>query len=95
MAGNKNSGRHNSEKPFRDMIALAVLGAKGDKGRLRRIAEQLVSKAEAGEPWAIKEVADRIDGKAHQSTDTTLDVGDSISDLLRQIAENGNRANQR
>ena len=35
--------------------------------RLRSIAEQLVKKAEEGEPWAIKELIDRVDGKAHQA----------------------------
>ena len=35
--------------------------------RLRKIAEELVSKAEQGEPWAIKELIDRVDGKAHQA----------------------------
>ena len=32
--------------------------------KLRRIAEKLVKCAMNGEPWAISQVADRIDGKA-------------------------------
>jgi hypothetical protein len=36
--------------------------------RLRGIAEQLVRQAEEGEPWAIKEIIDRMDGKAIQAT---------------------------
>jgi hypothetical protein len=32
--------------------------------KLRRIAEKLVESALNGEPWAICQVADRIDGKA-------------------------------
>jgi hypothetical protein len=31
---------------------------------MRRIAEKLVECALNGEPWAISQVADRIDGKA-------------------------------
>lgn len=34
--------------------------------RLENIVNQLVSQAEAGEPWAVKEVIDRLDGKAVQ-----------------------------
>ena len=36
--------------------------------RLISIAEQLVSQAEEGQPWAIKEIIDRMDGKAIQAT---------------------------
>ena len=36
--------------------------------RARAIAEVLISKAEEGEPWAIRELMDRIDGKAVQAT---------------------------
>ena len=34
--------------------------------RLPRIVEQLLTQAELGEPWAVKEVIDRLDGKAIQ-----------------------------
>lgn len=37
-------------------------------GRLAAIVEKLLREAEAGEPWAIKEVIDRLDGKAMQLT---------------------------
>lgn len=33
---------------------------------LRRVADKLVSEAEKGEQWAIKELADRLDGKPAQ-----------------------------
>jgi hypothetical protein len=39
-----------------------------DKG-LDKLAEQLVKAAESGEQWAIKEVGDRLDGKAVQQVD--------------------------
>lgn len=35
-------------------------------GRLAAIVEKLLVEAENGEPWAIKEVIDRLDGKAVQ-----------------------------
>lgn len=37
--------------------------------RLDRIVNELVSQAEAGEAWAVKEVIDRLDGKAVQTTE--------------------------
>ena len=36
--------------------------------RLDRIVNQLVTQAELGESWAVKEIIDRLDGKAVQTT---------------------------
>lgn len=41
--------------------------AQDDGGRLRAAAEKLLTLAAAGEAWAIKELADRLDGKAQQN----------------------------
>jgi hypothetical protein len=41
--------------------------AQDDGDRLRKAAETLLSLAAQGEPWAVKEIADRLDGKAAQS----------------------------
>lgn len=38
-----------------------------DGARLRKAAESLLDQAAAGEAWAIKELADRLDGKAPQA----------------------------
>lgn len=38
--------------------------------RLRAIALKLISLAEKGEPWAVKELVDRIDGKPSQPQET-------------------------
>ena len=37
-----------------------------DGKRLRAAAEKLIDEAVKGEPWAIKELADRLDGKVAQ-----------------------------
>jgi hypothetical protein len=37
--------------------------------RLERIVNELITQAEAGEAWAVKEVIDRLDGKAIQTTE--------------------------
>ena len=54
------------DKLFRDMLVLALNDAKAKKPKLRRIAEKLVNKAVGGDMAAIKEVADRLDGKPSQ-----------------------------
>jgi hypothetical protein len=72
-----------SEKRFREALQAAVTeeGAGGHK-RLRNIAEQLVRAAEGGDIQAIKEVADRLDGKPAQTV-----VGDDEADPIRVITE--------
>lgn len=64
MAG----GRPPKEKSFANMLKIA-LSATGQTGepKLREVAEVLVEQALAGEGWAIKEIADRTDGKVPQA----------------------------
>jgi hypothetical protein len=62
---NPNGAR--KERKFFQALLIA-LNAEGPDIRLRRIAEQLVKAAEKGEPWAIRELMDRIDGKVPQAT---------------------------
>ena len=59
--GNQNAAK---QRMFYDKLRLVLTQ---EPHRLRGIAEQLVKKAEEGEPWAIKELIDRVDGKAHQA----------------------------
>lgn len=46
--------------------------------KLQRIANKLADVAESGESWAVKEVADRIDGKPVQSTEISGKDGGAI-----------------
>jgi hypothetical protein len=62
-----------SEKPFRDALRMVIAAAGTDLKKLRRIAEALVEKAESGDLQAIKEVADRLDGKPALSAEITTD----------------------
>lgn len=63
-----NPAGRGTEKLFRDAMMLAVTEKDKTKKRrkLRLIAEKVVDQAVKGEPWAVKEVADRIDGKPAQ-----------------------------
>jgi hypothetical protein len=54
-----------ASKPFAEALKRAI--AQNDSKKLRAIAEKLLEKAAEGEGWAIRELADRLDGKAHQS----------------------------
>jgi hypothetical protein len=64
-------GRPPGEKEFAAQLRI-VLAEPADKSdpegvrKLRRIAEKLAECALNGEPWAIAQVADRLDGKPTQ-----------------------------
>jgi len=66
--GNNNAGKN---KPWRDALNIALARyQKGDvkKGMaLRRIAEKVVEEALGGNLTAYQEIANRLDGKPHQS----------------------------
>ena len=70
-------GSVNREKPFNDALRIAL---RGDPHRLRRIADKLATLAEEGELGAIREVADRLDGKPAQAIDRRDVVIEELSD---------------
>jgi hypothetical protein len=76
--GNQNGKKG---KLFYNQLRVALV--QEDSRKLRNIAEKLVKAAEAGEPWAIKEVIDRVDGKAVQATEISGVDGEAIE--LKQI----------
>ena len=80
MAGNANSGR--KDKLWRDALMVAVKRSDTE-GRvmLAKIAQKVVEAACEGDMQAIKEIGDRIDGKAPQSLDVTTRHEQSISEL--------------
>lgn len=85
------AGSQNKDKPFRDAlrIELAALG-EDDPKALRGIARNLIAIAAASDGLpAIKEIADRLDGKVAQSLDidqrTMHEVGATVSDLMKAI----------
>src|SRR6516225_2667421 len=59
-------GSMNREKPFNQALLMTL---RSNPFALRRIAAKLVEKAEEGELAAIREVADRLDGKPVQMLD--------------------------
>lgn len=59
--GNQNATKN---KVWRDTLDRAI--AQDDGKRLRASAEKLLDAASNGESWAVKELADRLDGKPAQ-----------------------------
>jgi hypothetical protein len=53
-----------------------------DQLNLRRIADKLVEKAIEGEPWAVKEIMDRVDGKAIQATEISGTDGEDLKMVI-------------
>jgi hypothetical protein len=56
---------------------------QNDNFKLRQVTEKLVDAAIEGEPWAVKEVIDRMDGKAVQATEIS---GPDGAELVKGIA---------
>ena len=55
------------DKPFRDALRMEIAAAGEDHKALRLVASALIAKASEGDVPAIKEIADRLDGKVAQS----------------------------
>lgn len=84
--GNKNAiGIQDSEKPFREALNRAIKQENGK--RIRQSAEMLLDKAAEGEPWAIKELADRIDGKVAQQVIGSGKEGEFITKMIVELIE--------
>lgn len=84
-------GRPPKEKSFYNALSVALAQANGVDlegkrvTKLRVIAEKLVEAAEAGESWAIREIADRIDGKPMQAIEHSGEI-ESTSREQREAA---------
>ena len=64
-----------SEKPFAAALRMELAAAGDGHRQLRVIAQNLIRLARAGEPaalLAIREIADRMDGKPKQEAELTL-----------------------
>lgn len=62
--------------------------AQDDGDRLRKAAEALLDEAAAGKPWALAQLAERLDGKADQTVNVKREVGEmSLAELAAEVAE--------
>lgn len=73
------------DKPWREALRRALARAAGKNGGvaegLDSIATAVVSLAQQGDMQAIKEIADRLDGKAAQSLDVNMSHERPIAEL--------------
>jgi hypothetical protein len=85
-------GNHNAtkNKPFWEAVTRAI--KQEDGKRLREAAEQLLTAAANGEPWAINTLADRLDGKAHQSVDIANPDGTGIFTHIERVILKNDKA---
>ncbi|MFZ5594739.1 MAG: hypothetical protein ACOY4D_10880 [Pseudomonadota bacterium] len=81
-------GNRNAKKGalFRDALHKALVR---DKGSLERIASALVARAEEGDLTAIKEIADRLDGKPVQAIAGAGEDDTPVVVTLRIMDHNG------
>jgi hypothetical protein len=63
--GNQNAAK---SRLFYDKLRKVLIQ---EPQRLNVVAESLIASAEAGEAWAIKELIDRVDGKAIQAVENS------------------------
>ena len=76
--GNQNAAKEN--RRWSETLNRAI--AQDDGKRLRAAAEKLLDEAANGQPWAIKELADRLDGKPKQQTELSGPDGGAIPTSL-------------
>lgn len=75
------AGRPPKERSFANMLNIAIKEAtEGGPTKLRLVADALVAKAISGDVQAIKEVADRLDGKVPQAL-----IGDAGEDPINMV----------
>ena len=77
------------ERPFTDAlrIALSEEDPVTKVRKLRSIADKLVDAAMAGDPWAIKEVMDRIEGKPAQTADVNVTADHTHTHVSEPVSE--------
>ncbi len=79
--GNSNAVKN---KPFADAIERALKkGGKKGRKKLDDIVEKLIEMGLAGDLGAIKEIADRQDGKAKQSAEVKALI--QVNEIVRKI----------
>jgi len=80
VANNKNACKN---KPWLEALNRAMIRYDGGKeNALNLIADQTVKAAVMGDQWAIKEIGDRVDGKAAQSMTVSGDIDNPLAITL-------------
>ena len=75
-------GNQNARKGKLFYNQLRKVLVQEDQLKLRQIAEKLVEAAQEGEAWAVKEIMDRVDGKAVQANTFEDAEGNNILNAI-------------
>ena len=67
-------------KIWNDTLRKAIV--QDDRNRLWRAAQSLLDQASQGEQWAIKELADRLDGKSVQSNTLESNGENQVTEII-------------
>lgn len=86
MANPQSRGQQR-DKPFRDALRMEIAEAEDNPRSLRKIAIKLLDQAAGGDVQAIKEVADRLDGKPAQAH--TGEDGGPLQVIVRKFTDDG------
>lgn len=91
-----NPGGRPKSKLFREALLAELADAGDDKEELRDIARKLIDMAKDGDIQAVKEVADRLEGKPAQESSVSFENKQCAADwsdaelwaVIRDAAEN-------
>lgn len=79
--------RQVATKLLREMAAAPIEGGGEGETRLRRIVNQLLSKAEGGDLDAIKVVLDRLEGRPRQSISLDMNERERYEQMVENMME--------
>src|SRR5215831_5258769 len=73
------------DKPYCEALRMELVAAGEDMKRLREIARIHIEKAAAGDMQAIKELADRLDGRPAQMLEHSGPDSEPITKVVNEI----------
>src|SRR5262245_17137309 len=80
------------DKPYREALRMELAAAGDNMKKLREIARVHIARCEAGDMQAIKELADRLDGKPgqileHYDADGSRPITKIVREIVHRTAE--------
>src|SRR5215467_3186332 len=73
------------DKPYREALRMELAAAGEDMKKLREIAKVHIARCEAGDMQAIKELADRLDGRPAQILEHSGPDSNPIEKIVNEI----------
>ena len=83
----RNPRGQQRDKPYREALRMELAEMGVDLKKLREVARAHIEKAAAGDMQAIKELADRLDGKPAQMLEHADPGGQPMRRLVREFVQ--------